>query len=191
VSNTAFKKEWHPTANSDLNPASWTTAEPGKVWWLCDKGHEWQATFKARIAGSHCPLCDQLQAKNIYYRSMDGSIDGTANERIDPLQEIEPLESIFGADFRKIKRYKTKGTVTIEVPSTKHLFYAEMKNFSHEGLCLETSTSLTPGTKVKIKLDRPLFTAPQVSYDSVIRWCRGLTDEDGSVYNFGLGLKFI
>lgn len=191
VSNTTFKKEWHPTANGNADPASWTIRAPGKVWWICDKGHEWKATFKARINGNHCPICDQLQVKNIYSRSTEGLSNGTANERMDSLLEIDPPERIFGADFRKIKRYKTKATVTVEIPSTQHLFYAEMKNFSHEGLCLETSTSLTPGTKVNIKLDRPLFATSQKSYESVIRWCAGLTDEDGSVYNFGLGVKFL
>ena len=191
VSNSAFKREWHPTANGDLNPAFWTTAEPAKVWWLCDKGHEWQAAFRARVKGNGCPVCDQPMPKKMRSRRTQRLRDSAATEKMDPLMEIEPLEEIFGADFRKIKRYKTTATVTIEVPSTQHLFYAEMKNFSHEGLCLETSTSLTPGTRVHIKLDRPLFATSPESYDSVIRWCKGLTDEDGSVYNYGLGVKFL
>ena len=105
--------------------------------------------------------------------------------------EIEPLDSIFGTDFRKIKRFKAKATVSVEVPATAHLFYARLKNFSHEGMCLETSTSLKQGTKVNIRLDRPLSTNAPESYYSIIKWCKGLTDEEGSVYNFGLGVKFI
>ncbi len=28
-----------------------------KVWWVCDKGHEWQATISSRHAGRGCPYC--------------------------------------------------------------------------------------------------------------------------------------
>ena len=27
------------------------------VWWMCDKGHEWQAQVKSRVNGSGCPIC--------------------------------------------------------------------------------------------------------------------------------------
>ena len=191
VSGSAFKKEWHPTANGDLNPANWTSADSTRVWWICDKGHEWQATFKARIRGGKCPNCYRFQNKNDHSGSITVNSEGSAANITDPLLEIEPLESIFGADYRKVKRYMTQATVTIEVPTNNHLFYAQMMNFSHEGMCLETSTSLTPGTKVIIRLDRPLFASSRESYDSIIKWCNGLTDEEGAVYNFGLGVKFI
>jgi hypothetical protein len=191
VSSSEFKMEWHPTANSNLNPSYWTPVDSGKVWWICRKGHEWQATFKARLKGKGCPVCGQIKGKHILPQDKTGTGNESVTEWADSMLEIEPLESIFGADFRKIKRFKTKATVTVEVPATEHLFYAQMKNFSHEGMCLETSTALTPGTKVNIKLDRPLSATSPESYDSVIKWCNGLTDEEGAVYNFGLGVKFI
>ena len=191
VSSSEFKMEWHPTENGNLNPAYWTMADSDRVWWICREGHEWQATFKARLKGKGCPICDQIQDKHIQPQSKTGSNIGSVKEWADSMIEIEPPESIFGADFRKIKRFMAKATVTVEVPATAHFFYARMKNFSHEGMCLETSTALTPGTKVNIKLDRPLSATSPESYDSVIRWCNGLTDEEGAVYNFGLGIKFI
>ena len=191
VSSSPFKMEWHPTANTDLNPANWAMDKPDRAWWLCRRGHEWQATFKARIKGKGCPVCDQLQNRNTQSRNMMGQSDGSGRAMMDPMPEIESIESIFGTDYRKIKRYRTKATVTIEVPSTNDFFYAQMKNFSHEGMCLETPTSLEPGTKVSIKLDRPLLATSQQNFDSIIQWCDGLTDEEGSVYNFGLGIKFI
>ena len=162
-----------------------------KVWWICHKGHEWRATFKARLKGKGCPICDQIQGKPILPRGKTGTKNESATEWADSMVEIEPLDSIFGTDFRKIKRFKAKATVSVEVPATAHLFYARLKNFSHEGMCLETSTALAPGTKVNIKLDRPLSPTLPQSYDSVIKWCNGLTDEEGAVFNFGLGVKFI
>ena len=80
---------------------------------------------------------------------------------------IEPLETIFGADFRKSKRFKGKSTVKLEIPSSEHLFYAQMKDFSRDGMCVETSTSIRPGTKINIKLDRPLFTSSRKNYNTI------------------------
>ena len=117
--------------------------------------------------------------------------NSSIHERIDSIFEVEPLEDIFGKDYRKIKRFRTKLTVSIQVPSSNDLFYAQLKDFNHEGMGLETSTSLTPGTQVRVKLDRPLSASAPESYDSIIKWCKGRTDEEGSVYIYGLGLKFI
>lgn len=191
VASSDLMREWHPTANGNLRPANVTIGDPDKVWWICREGHEWQSTFKARIKGKDCPICAPYLDKNIQSRSLPGISDSAAAIHTDSAPEIEPLDSIFGKDFRKIRRFKTKATVTLEIPSSNDLFYAQMKNFSHEGMCVEASTAITPGTKVCIKLDRPLFRTSHDSFDSIIRWCKGLTDEEGTVYNFGLGLKFI
>lgn len=52
-----LSKEWHPTKNSDLTPYDITYGHEKKVWWLCEKGHEWQATPNDRSQGSGCPFC--------------------------------------------------------------------------------------------------------------------------------------
>lgn len=41
-------KEWHPTKNGDLNPEQVTSGSAKKVWWICDKGHEWEAVIGRR-----------------------------------------------------------------------------------------------------------------------------------------------
>ena len=191
VSNSKFKLEWHPTANGDLTPRNVTMTYPQKVWWICREGHEWEATFKARNKGNGCPICENGLAKSFQSQNETGISDQPAAIVRDSMIEIEPLENIFGTDFRKNRRFWSNATVTLEVPSSEHLFYAQLKNFSHDGMCVETSAAIRPGTEVNIKLDRPLFTSSQESYNSIIRWCQELTDEDGAVYNFGLGIKFI
>ena len=49
-------REWHPTLNkikaSEIMPTS-----HNKVWWICDKGHEWQTWIYARVNGNGCPYC--------------------------------------------------------------------------------------------------------------------------------------
>jgi hypothetical protein len=191
VSGSPFITEWHPTANAHLNPAEWATGNSTRVWWICRKGHEWQATFKSRFNGKGCPVCDQLQTDNARTRYMEDQSDDPAAGWLDSTPEKESLESIFGTDSRRIKRYRTKATVTIKVPSTNDFFYAQMRNFSHEGMCLEASTSLSPGTKIVIKLDQSVFKSSQKIFDSIIKWCEGLRDDDGVVYNFGMGIQFI
>lgn len=55
-----ISKEWHPSLNEELSPAS-VTAHSGKVvWWLCPKGanHQWKAPIASRVIGKYkCPFC--------------------------------------------------------------------------------------------------------------------------------------
>jgi len=50
-------KEWHPTKNIPLTPEMVAARSGRKIWWLCKRGHEWQATLAARSYGSGCPYC--------------------------------------------------------------------------------------------------------------------------------------
>lgn len=51
-------KEWHPTRNGNFKPSDFTYGSHKKIWWICEKGHEWQAeiTNRARL-GKGCPYC--------------------------------------------------------------------------------------------------------------------------------------
>jgi len=52
-------KQWHPTKNGDLKPDKVLPHSSKKVWWLCEKGHEWPAAISDRtcINGTGCPYC--------------------------------------------------------------------------------------------------------------------------------------
>ena len=50
-------KEWHPHKNGDLIPENVTPGSRKKVWWVCSKGHEWQAEVCNRSRGTGCPFC--------------------------------------------------------------------------------------------------------------------------------------
>jgi hypothetical protein len=45
------------TQNGNLTPNDVSYGGGKKVWWLCCKGHEWQATIKNRTLGRNCPFC--------------------------------------------------------------------------------------------------------------------------------------
>ena len=49
-------KEWHPTKNT-CNPSELMPGTHKKVWWRCEKGHEWEAEIKSRVSGVGCPYC--------------------------------------------------------------------------------------------------------------------------------------
>mgnify|MGYP003306230336 CR=1 FL=1 len=46
-----------PTKNGDLKPTDFIANSNKKVWWLCKKGHEWQARISNRMNGNNCPYC--------------------------------------------------------------------------------------------------------------------------------------
>ena len=50
--------EWHPTRNSDLTPADVSYGTDRRAWWLCEKGHEWDAAIVSRaLIRAGCPYC--------------------------------------------------------------------------------------------------------------------------------------
>ena len=57
TNNPELARQWHPTKNGDLTPADVVPGTRRKVWWVCDKGHEWRAAVSARVNGSGCPVC--------------------------------------------------------------------------------------------------------------------------------------
>lgn len=49
--------QWHPLKNGALRPDLVLASTARRVWWRCEKGHEWQARVKDRINGTGCPIC--------------------------------------------------------------------------------------------------------------------------------------
>ena len=43
--------------NGKLKPTEVTAGSNKKVWWLCDKGHEWSISINTRNGGNSCPYC--------------------------------------------------------------------------------------------------------------------------------------
>lgn len=73
-------KEWHPIKNKDLFPTQVTFSSHKKIWWVCEKGHEWSVAISNRTSGerySECPTClkadiGQRRVKSLIKR--DGSL---------------------------------------------------------------------------------------------------------------------
>ena len=48
---------WHPTRNGDCLPTDITSGSEKRLWWQCQRGHEWQAPAYSIKAGTACPYC--------------------------------------------------------------------------------------------------------------------------------------
>ncbi len=55
--NPTLAKEWNYNKNGKLKPENFTAASNKKVWWKCNKGHEWEAAIAHRNKGANCPYC--------------------------------------------------------------------------------------------------------------------------------------
>lgn len=54
----SIASEWHPTLNEDLRPENVMGGTVKKVWWLCKKGHAYQASPHNRTnSKTGCPYC--------------------------------------------------------------------------------------------------------------------------------------
>lgn len=61
VSHPFLIKEWHPTKNGELTPYDAASKSGKKVWWLCQRDHEWIARIADRTSGKGCPTCYNLR----------------------------------------------------------------------------------------------------------------------------------
>ena len=52
-------QQWNCSKNGGLTPGEVSRGSHKKVWWRCEKGHEWQAAIytRTRERASGCPIC--------------------------------------------------------------------------------------------------------------------------------------
>ncbi|MBR6532685.1 zinc-ribbon domain-containing protein [Candidatus Saccharibacteria bacterium] len=55
--NPELANEWNYEKNDTLKPKDFTVSSSKKVWWRCEKGHEWEAQISNRNSGNGCPYC--------------------------------------------------------------------------------------------------------------------------------------
>ena len=60
--NIKLFNEWNYKKNNGLNPEFFDVSSRYKVWWICEKGHEWEATIDSRNRGNGCPYCSGQKA---------------------------------------------------------------------------------------------------------------------------------
>lgn len=56
--------EWNYDRNK-ISPDSIISGSTLKVWWICDKGHEWKASIVSRRRNHFCPICNSNKQTSI------------------------------------------------------------------------------------------------------------------------------
>ena len=97
--NPKLASQWNYDKNGKLHPEDFTPGSSKKVWWKCEKGHEWAAVISSRSNGNGCPYCgrqllltgynDLLTvnpglAKEWDYERNKGLVDGRGNDISTP-----------------------------------------------------------------------------------------------------------
>ncbi|MFC1745936.1 zinc-ribbon domain-containing protein, partial [Candidatus Riflebacteria bacterium] len=112
--------QWHPEKNGDLTPEQVTPGSHKKVWWRCEKGHEWQAIISNRAKGRGCPGCSGKRAvpgKNlaVLYSKIAAQWHPTKNGSLTP-EQVTPgsHKKVWwlcekGHEWQYIVGYRTKG----------------------------------------------------------------------------------
>ena len=58
VASSDLINSWNYKKNGNISPESIRLGIKKKVWWICSKGHEWQATVNSRYSQKcGCPIC--------------------------------------------------------------------------------------------------------------------------------------
>lgn len=82
--------QFHPTRNDKLILSLYKEASAKKVWWICDKGHEWEAIINSRTKRKYgCPVCSNQKIVSgindlmTLYPDIAKEISPTGNEGIN------------------------------------------------------------------------------------------------------------
>jgi hypothetical protein len=59
-----LEKIWDYNKNFKVDPSTIKVySDNKKYWWICDKGHEWEASVSNRNQGTGCPVCYKNKRK--------------------------------------------------------------------------------------------------------------------------------
>lgn len=50
-------QEWHTGLNKGMTLSDFSKGTNRKAWWICEKGHEWEASIGSRTNGKKCDYC--------------------------------------------------------------------------------------------------------------------------------------
>ena len=101
TSHPEILKKWNYSKNLDINPENVTAGSNKKVWWVCDKGHEWRATVSAITNGNTCPICCGQQVL-VGYNDL-ATVNPTLAKEWHPTKNGDLLPTQFTAGSSRMK----------------------------------------------------------------------------------------
>jgi hypothetical protein len=185
ITDTDLIKEWHLSKNSGLNVRN------------LPPGFSWEATVKSRMKGNDCPDCNKYlstkrspRIKKISRLGEKMNYPGAGPIQLDDALQSSDSQLSAATGFRKSRRYRHKTTVILEEARSEAWSYAQTKDFSNEGMLLESQVAFKPGTQINIRFDSSSLKTTAKIYKSTVTWCKELGDEE-SILMYGVGVKFI
>ena len=105
--------EWHPTKNGTLKPEEVMPGSDKKVWWLCPKGHSYEATLGSRaLQGTGCSKCNPQSSKSekrIFFELLSIFANAQSGTKIDGVELDIYLPNInVGIEFDGMFYHKGK-----------------------------------------------------------------------------------
>ena len=191
-------KEWHPSKNIGIKAREALCTHSDKVWWICERGHEWQATVRSRLRGKPCPFCSSFIPQPLTVKNVESRATAKPqghHEKLPVYSLLRPLHEQTSPDYqgkelRKSIRYEHVSTVMIESPLAGIFGYAQMYNYSAGGMMVRSGFPIRPGILIKINLPKPLYSSGSNTVDSRVVWCSRFEQEweQHSRYCIGVSL---
>jgi DNA-directed RNA polymerase subunit RPC12/RpoP len=88
---------WNNEKNGELLPSMFPYGSQKKVWWKCEKGHEWEAAINKVSNGSGCPICSGKKVLVGYNDLFSVHPNLKSIWAYDLNNEINPLEVTSGS----------------------------------------------------------------------------------------------
>jgi hypothetical protein len=92
--------------------------------------------------------------------------------------------------IRKSKRLEHETLVMLVDEAAGTVSFGLMVNCSPDGMCFYSDAAFNPGTKIKIRLDAPLFGDAPDTYHGLVSWCKGLDENNSEYYLNSIGVKY-
>jgi hypothetical protein len=90
VSISELAHEWDYEKNIGITPDDFTYGSNKKVWWLCKRGHSWQALISSRSRGKGCPYCNHRYVLEGFNDLMTGAPELAAEWDYDKNAPLRP-----------------------------------------------------------------------------------------------------
>ena len=95
--NPKLASEWNFEKNNGLTPTEVVANSHIKVWWKCEKGHEWQATISNRNSGRGCPICANKKVLKGYNDLLTINPKIASEWNYEKNGDLKPDEIVFGS----------------------------------------------------------------------------------------------
>ena len=125
TTNPSLALQWHPTKNGNKSPNTYTAGSNKKVWWICDKGHEWEATVCDRSSGKGCAVCSGHKVLKGY-------------------NDLETTHPILALQWHPIKNGNTKATEVTHGSDKKAWWLGECGHEWEAPICSRSQGSKCP-----------------------------------------------